>query len=366
MSGGVDSSVASALLIERGYEVHGCFMRLSGVTSGNHDEAGRSHDDRTHHILNQLSGSCSLYDPADAKHVADHLGIPLHVLDFQDDFSRVLDYFISEYHAGRTPNPCVRCNVWMKFGRMWDFARSIGANRLATGHHARVEQSGTTFRLLRGSDPDKDQSYVLFGCPLERLGHILLPVGNYRKEEIRRMAGDRNLPVHDKPDSQELCFIPQSDYVSLLKSHSPGAFQEGRIIDTTGREVGRHDGHQQFTIGQRRGVNVAMGYPVYVVNKDAESNTVVVGTRAELMADGCRADQVNWLVDPTRDWRPCLAKVRYNQQPVDARVRSTGRDTLEVLFDSPVAAVTPGQAVVCYEDDRLIGGGWIKEPLRRD
>ena len=364
---------------ERGHEVIGCFMRLgrdesmetiedaSGGT-GRRDHPRTCADSTVHSAPNQ-QGCCSVNDAADARLVAAKLGIPFYVLNFRKDFGRIIDYFVGEYNAGRTPNPCVRCNDWLKFGRLFDYAQSIDADHVATGHYARINPRGEAncpgrARLLRGIDRKKDQSYVLFGSPRERLDHMLLPIGELTKVQVRQIAQDLDLPVFDKPDSQEICFVPDNNYADLVNRRSPGQVRPGRIVDTAGRQVGTHEGHQRFTIGQRRGVGLALGRPMYVVDKDARTNTVTVGEKDQLLTDGCAADQSNWLIDPPfGQWLSCQVKVRYNSHPAPARVRATGDDSLEVGFEQAISAVTPGQAVVCYNGDQVLGGGWIRQAL---
>lgn len=378
MSGGVDSSVAAALLLRQGHEVVGCFMRLGspGETFDELTPDSESCDPSKLRIGHQ--GCCSINDAADARLVAAKLGVPFYVVNFKKDFGRIIDYFVGEYNAGRTPNPCVRCNDWLKFGRLHEYAKQIDARYVASGHYARIDRNGTSTprdshpwaspRLLRGVDRDKDQSYVLFGAPRERLNEMLLPIGGYHKSEIRAMARELDLPVFDKPDSQEICFVPDNDYAGLVKRRTPDAVSAGAILDSDGREIGAHAGHQHFTIGQRRGVGVALGYPIYVVDRDPQANTITVGPREMLLSDGCTARESNWLIDEPAlgEWRSCLAKIRYNSEPVPARVQRTGEGAIEVRFDEPQFAVAPGQAVVCYdaaEPDVVIGGGWIDAAL---
>ena len=374
MSGGVDSSVAAALLQQQGYEVVGCFMRLGspGETleqllphgddhEDDADAAGQSCSPSKVRIGHQ--GCCSINDAKDAQHVAAKLGIPLYVMNFKRDFGRIIDYFLDEYDAGRTPNPCVRCNDWLKFGKLADYAASIDADYVATGHYARIQHDHAGRpTLLQGLDPKKDQSYVLFGSPRERLARMRLPVGEYRKDEVRQIAEELNLPVFNKPDSQEICFVPDNDYASLVARRTPDKVHEGDILDREGNAIGTHPGHQHFTIGQRRGVGVALGYPIYVTHRDPEGNTITVGQKEDLLAHACTARETNWLIDEIpRDWTPCHLKVRYNSEPVPGHVRVTGEDMLEATFDEPMSAVTPGQAIVCYDGDTVMGGGWIDE-----
>ncbi|MDH3583268.1 MAG: tRNA 2-thiouridine(34) synthase MnmA, partial [Phycisphaerae bacterium] len=235
----------------------------------------------------------------------------------------------------------------------------------ASGHHARVERVDGEPALLRAVDPGKDQSYVLFGASRADLARTLLPVGHYAKDEIRRIARELDLPVHDKADSQEICFVPDMDYAGLVRRRTPDRVHRGAVQDAAGNRLGEHPGHQHYTVGQRRGVGVALGYPIYVVEKDAKTNTVTVGGRRDLEAIGCRADQANWLVDAPACPRPCQVKIRYNADPVPGTIVGRGSDDLEVHFDQPQLAVAPGQAVVCYDQDRVLGGGWIREAIRR-
>lgn len=368
MSGGVDSSVAAAMLKEDGYEVVGCFMRLGSDDSV---EAAEGYDNLFDgcdpaKIKEGHQGCCSVNDASDARLVAAMLDVPFYVLNFKKDFGRIINYFVDEYNAGRTPNPCVRCNDWLKFGKMWDYAKSIDADFVASGHYARIGAPSNPGHpakcLMRGVDHNKDQSYVLFGTTRDHLEHMLLPIGAMEKHETRKIAEDLNLPVFNKPDSQEICFVPDNDYARLVRRRSPDAFDEGDIVDTEGKVVGKHEGHQHFTIGQRRGVGVALGYPIYVVDRDPATNTVTIGSKDDLLAAGCAATQMNWLVDvPAEKWMPCAAKVRYNSDPVPAEFRIIRQDSFEVRFDDPVFAVTPGQAVVCYDDDVVLGGGWIDQ-----
>ncbi|MEM8835642.1 MAG: tRNA 2-thiouridine(34) synthase MnmA [Planctomycetota bacterium] len=377
MSGGVDSSVAAALLLREGYDVVGVFMRLGspGETFDQlapYDTAGVSCDPTKIKIGHQ--GCCSINDAADARAVAAELDIPFYVANFKKDFGRIIDYFVGEYLDGRTPNPCVRCNDWLKFGKLHDYAKQIDADFVASGHYARVQNG----RLLRGVDHGKDQSYVLFGVPRDRLGSMLLPIGGYEKPAVRELAHELGLPVFDKPDSQEICFVPDNDYAGLVERRSPDSAASGAILDTNGNEVGTHDGQHRFTVGQRRGVGVALGYPIYVVSKSPETNTVTVGSRDDLLSSSCAVGEANWLIDsPQTEWAPCFAQHRYNSQPARGAFRvveaaagethsgRTGR--FEVRFDEPQFAVAPGQALVLYDErqpDAVLGGGWIASAQR--
>jgi tRNA-specific 2-thiouridylase len=378
MSGGVDSSVAAALLLEQGYDVVGCFMRL-----GNEEPAAQACATGATGAGASLSlplatgsqgskpkankqGCCSVEDASDARLVSAMLDIPFYVMNFRKDFGRIIDYFVAEYNAGRTPNPCVRCNDWLKFGKLWDYAQSIDADYVATGHYARVEHGspdmpGNEPRLLCGADQSKDQSYVLFGTDRDHLRHMLLPIGQYQKSEIRQMAKERDLPVFNKPDSQEICFVPDNDYGGLIERNTPDQVCEGDILDQSGKVVGRHPGQQHFTIGQRRGIGVAVGVPIYVTDKDPQANTITIGGKDQLLSEHLIAGQTNWLIDPPEIGSPlrCEIKIRYNSSAEPGTVWRTAEDQLEARFDQPQSAVTPGQAVVCYEGQRVIAGGWI-------
>ena len=371
MSGGVDSSVAAALLQRAGHDVVGVFMRL-GSPGETFDELERADQCAVPgaggagvSLKIGHQGCCSINDAADARLVAAKLGIPFYVVNFKKDFGRIIDYFVGEYNAGRTPNPCVRCNDWLKFGKLHDYAEQIDAQFVASGHYARVEPDGAGgFALRRGVDLDKDQSYVLFGAPRERLARMLLPIGGMRKPAVRALAEELGLPVFGKPDSQEICFVPDNDYAGLVARRTPEAVRPGTIVDLSGQILGEHPGHQHFTVGQRKGVRVAMGEPVYVVRKDAATNTVTVGPREALLSEGCMAADCNWLVEPRAEWTRCLAKIRYNSEPVAAKVRAVAgagaQPDIEVRFEAAQPAVAPGQAVVCFEGDRVLCGGWIK------
>ncbi|MEM9414002.1 MAG: tRNA 2-thiouridine(34) synthase MnmA [Planctomycetota bacterium] len=405
MSGGVDSSAAAALLKEDGYEVVGCFMRLGSddpdeiadgydnlhrshkgkdcalpILNAPHADAEEHRDEASGTPKKNKQGCCSVNDAADGRLVAAILGIPFYVVNFRKDFGRIMDYFVDEYNAGRTPNPCVRCNDWLKFGKLHDYAKSIDADYVASGHYAQIirrtlKHGGGYPRasLARGVDRKKDQSYVLFGTPREQLDHTLLPIGHLQKSETRQIAEAHNLPVFNKPDSMEICFVPDNDYARLVERRTPGGFTRGNIIDTDGNVLGEHAGHQHFTLGQRRGLGIAAAAPLYVIDKDPATNTVTVGGKHDLQSTGCSAREVNWLAPPHAGWQACLAKARYNSEPVPAQCRlgvdERGQDTLEVRFDQPLQAVTPGQAVVCYEETPdgqeqiVLGGGWIDKAV---
>jgi tRNA-specific 2-thiouridylase len=358
MSGGVDSSTSAYLLREAGYEVIGLFMR-----SGASEETVCSTAGALPIVAssNHKQGCCSASDAADARRVADALDIPFHALNFQEAFGRIKDYFVDEYLAGRTPNPCVMCNNWLKFGKLWDFARQVGAGKIASGHYARIVQKPGESRpgLVRGIDDEKDQSYVLFGLDRNLLENVLFPVGSYDKHQIRDIARQAGLRVADKPDSQEICFIPDQDYAGFVHRYRGDCETAGLLVDTAGNVVGRHAGFERFTVGQRRGLGLAFGEPRYVVAVRAETREVVIGTRDELARDDLEADRLNWLVDDIPRRFECQAKIRYRHAAAAAEVEFLSDDRLRVHFARPQFGVAPGQAVVFYEAERVLGGGWI-------
>ncbi|MBX3362109.1 MAG: tRNA 2-thiouridine(34) synthase MnmA [Phycisphaeraceae bacterium] len=321
-------------------------------------------------------GCCSINDAADARQVAAELGIPFYVVNFKRDFGRVISYFVDEYVRGRTPNPCVRCNDWLKFGKLHDYAVQIGATHVASGHYARIDREGPSPRLMRGVDHGKDQSYVLFGAPRARLASMLLPIGEMEKPRVRDLARELGLPVFDKPDSQEICFVPDNDYAGLVERVAPEQARPGPIVNERGEVVGTHAGQHRFTVGQRRGVKLALGTPAYVLERDASTNTVRIGPPEALDIGSLIASEANWLTDPPApgQTRACLARYRSNGRAVPASVRTltplgddqpspSGRhERFEVVFEEPQRAVAPGQAVVLYDasdPDWVIGGGWI-------
>jgi tRNA-specific 2-thiouridylase len=349
MSGGVDSSVAAHLLQEQGYEVIGLFMR-----TGVHGED----------LERRAKTCCSVTDALDARKVADRLEVPFYVLDFEGEFRRIMDEFADEYLAGRTPNPCVLCNIWLKFGKLWAYGKQVGADFVATGHYARIRPGPDGRpRVARAVDGSKDQSYVLFGLRRELLPQVLLPVGDFRKAEIREMARSLDLPVHDKPDSQEICFVPDDDYLAFVRSRRPGQDRSGEIVDGDGASLGRHEGIEGFTIGQRRGLGIAVGAPRYVVQIEPASRTVTVGSREALEKTGLEGSRFNWQGPTPEGATPCLAQIRARHRAVPATVTPLPDRRARVLFDQAQAAVTPGQVVTLYQDELVLGGGWIDRGL---
>jgi tRNA-uridine 2-sulfurtransferase len=351
MSGGVDSSASAVLLKEQGYDVVGLFMRTGAHT----DESDSRADNK--------KGCCSAIDAGDARGVADRLDIPFYALDFEADFDRIIDYFADEYLAGRTPNPCVVCNTWLKFGRLWEFARGIDADRIATGHYARIRTGPDGEpELHRGTDANKDQSYVLWGIRRELLGRLLFPVGGYCKDEIRALARRAGLnEVAGKPDSVEICFVPDGDHAKLIRKRRAELATAGVVVDTDGSVLGKHDGYERFTIGQRKGLGIATDRKRYVLDIVPETRTVVLGDREDLMATGLIASRVNWLIAELAGPVRCVAKIRYRNAGTPASVEATADGGARTTFDQPQTAVTPGQAVVFYDGSRVLGGGWIEK-----
>lgn len=349
MSGGVDSSVSAYLLKAQGYEVIGLFMRTGSCEAEDEQRA---------------KTCCSAADALDARRVANRLGIPFYALNFERDFDRIKDYFVDGYTAGRTPNPCVMCNIWLKFGKLWSYGKQVGADYVATGHYARLARADDgSLRVARAVDRSKDQSYVLFGLRRELLPHVLFPVGEYPKAEIRSIARDQNLPVHDKPESQEICFVPDDDYLAFLRERRPGHDSSGPIVDEQGKVLGTHEGIEGFTIGQRRGLGIALGAPRYVVQIEPATRTVTIGGRAALERDGLEAGRFNWQGPTPQGSVRCLAQIRSRHEAVAATVEPLPDGRARVFFDSPQSAVTPGQVVTVYQEDLVLGGGWIEKAI---
>ncbi len=380
MSGGVDSSVAAVLLTQAGHEVVGCFMRLgSPGETLDAPTAAPACSAKPARIGHQ--GCCSINDSEDARLVAAQLNIPFYVVNFKRDFGRIIDYFAQEYEAGRTPNPCVRCNDWLKFGRLREYAAQLGCDAVATGHYAQVTRpGGATARLSRGVDRAKDQSYVLFGIGQDAVERMLLPIGGLAKSEVRAIAQSHGLRVFDKPDSQEICFVPQ-DYATFLEDRRSASFSEGTVLNEKGDALGRHGGHQRFTIGQRRGISVpttaAVSIPLYVIEKDAVRNTITVGPRDALDVYAVTATDCVWYDEPSREWRSVGAQVRAHGRAIPAMMRSTECGAMEIRFLEAESGVAPGQAVVCYAttasacaaddapgDETIVAGGWIQSTAR--
>ena len=359
MSGGVDSSVAGYLLREQGYDVIGVTMKVWPQ-----DCISRAEDK-----------CCGPQAVADARAVAHSLGIPHYVVDEADQFERtVIDYFTSEYQAGRTPNPCVICNEKLKFGNLWGKAEALGCDYIATGHYAIIEHQEDRAVLRKGADPRKDQSYFLFSLRQPQLRRALTPLGAMRKPEIRKIAHSLGLKVADKIDSQEICFVPGNDYKAFLRSHlGENEFHRGEIYDVDGNFVGEHDGIELFTIGQRKGLPGGSARPRYVVDLDAKTNRVIVGEVDDLVCDEFKIDRTNWIGrDLTSESVELAVKVRYSHPGTRATVTPLENHRARIRLHEPQRAVTPGQAAVIYDGDVVVGGGWIcrgepghYEPVRR-
>jgi len=352
MSGGVDSSVAAHLLKEAGYEPLGVFMCAGLADAGPGGGPKRC---------------CSPDDSADARRVAQRLGIPFSVLRFAEDFERLIDHFCEEYGRGRTPNPCIRCNRDLKFGRLFEYADALGARYVATGHYARVEWEAGRWRLKRGRDREKDQSYFLFSIHQDRLERVRLPLGEMTKAQVRRLARDLGLPVHDKAESQDICFV-RGTVGDLVRERRPDLVRPGPVLDLAGRPLGRHAGIVHFTVGQRRGLGVALGEPRYVVAIRAGDAAVIVGPAEALRRGGLLADGVVWHEPVPAEPVRAEVQIRYRHPAAPGWLTrlepsADGGERADVRFDSPQSAVTPGQAAVFYRDDRVLGGGWIGESL---
>ncbi len=350
MSGGVDSSVAAALLVEAGHEVVGATMKTFCYS----DEA----------VAEGARTCCGLDGIQDAKGVADRLGIPHYVFDVEREFTRdVIDDFVSEYSRGRTPNPCVRCNSNTKFRDLFRRGRVLGCDGVASGHYVRIDRDAGEPRLLRGLDPAKDQSYFLWGLPADLLGLLHFPLGELTKTQVRAKARELGLATADKPESQEICFVPTGNYRDflarkLLPVHP--ALLPGAIVDLRGRVLGRHDGYSGFTVGQRKGLGGGLSEPFYVLEIRPESREVVVGPRSELQAGGVVVGDLNWLAAPPPPGTQLHVQIRYRSPLLPCRVEAYGDDFVRLAFDEPASAATPGQSSVVFDGDRVIGGGRIR------
>lgn len=350
MSGGVDSSVAAAILAERGHDVVGIAMRLAS------EGAPRT---------GNRAACCSYEDFEDARRVAERMGFPFYVIDLREEFAAsVIAPFVGEYLDGRTPNPCLLCNRDIKFDRLWQRADALDADYVATGHYARIERDRSgAFHLLRAADARKDQSYFLFTLSQAQLSRTLFPLGSMTKDEVRARARDLGLVNADKPESQEICFVPNDDYAGFVQERSRShQIRAGRVVDSAGRQLARHDGIHRFTVGQRRGLGVAAGIPLYVRQISAETGDVTVGRRDELGAEGLRASRVSW-VNPQPagcHYLEVEVKIRYRHPAVPARLKMVGDNRAEVSFAREYPAVTPGQACVFYRGDEVLGGGFIE------
>lgn len=348
MSGGVDSSVAAYLLKEQGYDVIGVTMQI-----WQEEEPA---------VQEENGGCCGLSAVDDARRVAAGLGIPYYVMNFRDEFKKyVTDYFVEEYLHGRTPNPCIACNRYVKWEALLRRSLSIGADYIATGHYARVEwlENGR-YALRRSATLRKDQTYALYNLTQDQLRRTLMPVGEYEKEEVRQIAAQIGLRVADKPDSQDICFVPDGDYASYVQEHAGMEIPEGNFVAPDGRVLGRHKGITHYTVGQRKGLGLALGYPAFVLEIRPETNEVVVGTAGESVSDVVYADSLNFMsVEDLTEPKRVFAKIRYNHKGAWCTVEKTGTDEIRCTFEEPQRAAAPGQAVVLYDGDYVLGGGTI-------
>ena len=346
MSGGVDSSVAALLLLKAGYDVTGMTMRLRPEAYMQQSASG---------------GCCSLDDIDDARRVCYQLGIDHLVLNFTEQFERdVIQYFAEQYAAGRTPNPCIACNRHLKFDAMLQKARLLGFDFIATGHYAVITQNDSGRWLLKRAPASKDQSYVLYAMTQDQLAHTLFPLGGYTKKEIRHIAQEQGFINADKPDSQDICFVPDGDYASFIEQYTGQSSEPGDFVDKEGKVLGKHKGQIHYTIGQRRGLGISAPESLYVCGKSLDSNEVILGGKQDLMSNYCYINDINLIPWDHLDAPiKCKVKTRYRQPEQPATVEQIGEDLIKITFDEPQRAVTPGQAAVLYDDDMVLGGGTI-------
>ena len=343
MSGGVDSSVTAYLLQQQGFHCFGCTMHLHSSPCGGEDHT------------------------ADAKAVADRLGIPFSIYDCSRTFTgRVMEDFVTSYEQGRIPNPCIQCNKYLKFGAMLDVALEAGCSYVATGHYARIEKDPDTNRYLlkKAADKAKDQTYFLYNLNQHQLAHTLFPLGDLTKEAARKIAEEQGFVNARKRDSQDICFVPDGDYVAFMERHTGKTYPAGDYLDLSGKVIGTHRGAVRYTLGQRKGLGIALGAPTYVCGKDMKKNTVTLGPNEALFAPGLRAENWNWILFPalTEPLR-VTAKIRHSQTEQCATVYPEENGFARVIFDTPQRAITPGQAVVLYQGDFVVGGGTITEAI---
>ena len=351
MSGGVDSSLAAKLTADAGYECIGCTMRLYDNDNKAISDIGA---EREHTC-------CSLYDIEDARSVANKIGIPFYVFNFMDDFrKKVISRFVESYENGITPNPCIDCNRYMKFGKLFERAALLGCDHIVTGHYARIEQSNDRYLLKKAVDETKDQSYVLYFMTQHQLRHTLFPLGTMKKKQVRLMAEESGFINAAKPDSQDICFVPDGNCSGFLERHTGKHCLPGNFIDTKGNILGTHKGIVYYTIGQRKGIGMALGKPMYVKRIDSKNNTVTLAEDRELYDDTLTAAGFNWISGSAPPMPiKCMAKIRYRHKEQNATVYPISDDSVKIIFDHPQRAVTPGQALVLYDGDTVLGGGRI-------
>ena len=348
MSGGVDSSVAAWLLKKQGYDVIGVTMQIW--------------QDEENIVQEENGGCCGLSAVDDARRVAAAIGIPYYVMNFKDEFQKsVIEYFTKEYLAGRTPNPCIACNRYVKWEALLQRSLSIGADYIATGHYARIEHlPNGRYAIRRSATMEKDQTYALYNLTQEQLARTLMPGGEYSKDRIREMADEIGLLVAHKPDSQDICFVPDGDYASFIENTTDQVLQTGDFVTPEGKILGKHKGIIHYTVGQRKGLGLALGYPAFVLEIRPETNEVVIGTYEESLTYTVRANELNFMsVEQITEPVRVFAKIRYNHKGAWCTVERTGEDEIVCTFDEPIRAATPGQAVVLYDGEYVLGGGTI-------
>ena len=348
MSGGVDSSVAAWLLLQKGYDVMGVTMQIW--------------QDEVPEQVEENGGCCGLSAVDDARRVASRLEIPYYVMNFKQDFKEnVIDYFMDEYLKGHTPNPCIACNRYVKWESLLKRSMDIGADYIATGHYARIEKlPNGRYALRKSATSAKDQTYALYNLTQEQLSKTLMPVGEYTKDQIRTFAEELGLPVAHKPDSQEICFVPDGDYATFIEENADTPIRQGNFVTPDGKILGKHKGIIHYTVGQRKGLGLALGYPAFVLEIRPETDEVVIGTYEESLTHTLRANELNFMsVEDITEPIRVFAKIRYNHKGAWCTVEKTGEDEITCTFDEPIRAVTPGQAVVLYDGEYVLGGGTI-------